>query len=365
MVMTMNFNFIKREPPLQRITHMLRFRSALTGSLLALALGCSSETQSNESMPEEKAVSKEDGSLVIFSGRSEDSVGALFEMFEQQSGVELTVHYDKTPAMAERLHTEGAQSPADVFLAQDSGYLGALADADLLQTLPEGLADRVIDGMVAPDNHWVATSGRMRVLVYSPERVPESELPATLWELTETSYRVGWAPSNSSFQTHVSALRATWGDEKTRDWLGKMAQLNPSVYPKNSPQVNGVSKAEIDIGWVNHYYLHRLKAQDPSLKAANYHFTTDGDEGNLMMLSGVAMTRATQRATTAESFMAFLLSDEAQQFFTEKGYEYPTVQGIARHPDLPPAMSGRLDVDQEKLADVGKTVEMLRDLKLQ
>ena len=84
-----------------------------------------------------------------------------------------------------------------------------------------------------------------------------------------------------------------------------------------------------------------------------------------MMLSGVAMTRATQRAESAQAFMTFLLSDEAQEYFTQKGYEYPTVEGVERHADLPPAVVGRLDIDQEKLADVGKTVELLRDLQLQ
>ena len=76
-----------------------------------------------------------------------------------------------------------------------------------------------------------------------------------------------------------------------------MSNAEPKIYPKNSPQVRGVSNGEIQVGWVNHYYLHKLKAANPELSAANYSFTDDKDAGNLMMLSGVGVPLQRTRPT--------------------------------------------------------------------
>jgi iron(III) transport system substrate-binding protein len=333
-------------------------------SFLALFVGCSTPDATPEVTPE---ANPEPSRLVVYSGRSAESVEALFETFEKKTGIDLEVRYDKTPAMAERLHAEGDQTQADVFFAQDSGYLGALAKADLLRPMPKSIVEQVPSQFVDPEGFWVGTSGRMRVLVYSPERVEEADLPKSLRDLADPKWkgRLGWAPSNSSFQAHVSALRAIWGEDETRTWLTGIAANEPTEYPKNSPQVRGVSAGEIDIGWVNHYYLHKLKAADPTLAAANYSFTTAGDAGNLIMLAGVALTKQLEHNEAAETFVQFLLSEEGQRYFTEKGYEYPTVAGIAAHPDLPDVKASLADVDQTKLADVGATITMLKDVGLQ
>jgi iron(III) transport system substrate-binding protein len=360
--MTLKFIFITKSLPDLRFS----MRHALLAAMILLFSACSSENV-QVTMPAEKDASAEDGTLVIYSGRSAESVEGLFALFEKESGVQVEVRYDKTPSIAERLHTEGPLTQADVFFAQDSGYLGALAAADLLQPLPEGMASRVDPRFIGSEGRWIATSGRMRVLVYSPDRVSPAELPQTLDALANPKWtgRLGWAPSNASFQSHLSALRDTWGEDKTRSWLESMISLNPAEYPKNSPQVKAVSTGEIDIGWVNHYYLHKLQVSDPELKAANYSFSVAGDAGNLMMLSGVAMTTATRRSQTGEIFMRFLLSDQAQRYFTETGFEYPTVTGISPHPDLPPVRDSLLKVDQAALADVGATVALLKELGLQ
>ena len=175
---------------------------------------------------------------------------------------------------------------------------------------------------------------------------------------------MGWAPTNSSFQAHVSALRSVWGDDKTRAWLSGIAGNKPKTYPKNSPQVKAVSNGEIDVGWVNHYYLHKLKAANPELKAANHTFSDAGDAGNLMMLSGFAIIKHSKKQALAQRLAAFLVSDEAQTYFAQKTFEYPTVPGTAHHPDVPVLGEGILKIEQSALSDVANTVKMLRALEL-
>ena len=155
------------------------------------------------------------------------------------------------------------------------------------------------------------------------------------------------------------------GEEKTQKWLEDGQKLNPKVYPKNSPQVRAVSKGEIDVGWVNHYYLHKLKAANPELKAANYSFSEKGDAGNLMMISGAAMTAHSKKQELATQFIQFLLSEYAQSYFATKTYEYPTVAQVKLAPQVAKINAGVAAVDQEALSDVAGTIKLLRALKLQ
>ncbi|MEE2788909.1 MAG: iron ABC transporter substrate-binding protein [Myxococcota bacterium] len=306
--------------------------------------------------------------LVVYSGRSAGLMEPLFKMFEKKTGIKVKARFDKsTQTLANRIASEGSKTEADVLLAQDSGYLGALSKAGLLAPLPATLIAKVPSAFRDEAGQWTGISGRARVLVYSPERVKPDELPASLADLTDPKWkgRLGWAPSNASFQAHISALRTLWGDEKTRAWLKGVVANEPVVYPKNSPQVRAVSKGEIDIGWVNHYYLHKLKAADPSLKAANHSFTANGDAGNLMMVSGIGIVKASQRRSTAEQLVSFLLSAEAQTYLAQKVFEYPVLNSIDRHPGVPPIQGKLAQVNQEALTDVANTVQILREFGLQ
>jgi iron(III) transport system substrate-binding protein len=339
-------------------------RSAVGWLLLSL-FGCANTAVRGG---EEQAASPLGTSVVVYSGRGAILVDPLFEIFTQESGIEVEVRYDKsTETLANRFATEGAHTEADVFFAQDSGYLGALAAKELLTVLPASISAQIDEAYRAADNRWVATSGRARVLVYNPQRISEEELPKSLSELKDPRYegRFGWAPQNASFQAHVSALRSLWGEQVTSEWLTDMQALKPTVYPKNSAQVQAVSNGEIDIGWVNHYYLHKLRAADPNLSAENYSFSEAGDPGNLMMLSGVGVSAHSDNPIAAVALVNFLVSEEAQLYFAERVYEYPTRTGVAHHPDVPPIGDRLAAVDQAALTDLGPTLKMLRDLGLQ
>ena len=315
-----------------------------------------------------QAQTQESKELVIYSGRGQVLIQKLVDDFEAESGIKVNVRYEKsTQALASRLLSEKDQTQADVFFAQDSGYLGALAQKGVLEKLPEDVLSTVNEYNRDTNGFWVATSGRARVLVYDPRKYKESDLPDSLADLTNPSFSglVGWAPSNASFQAHVSALRHLWGEEKTKSWLEDMAKIQPRVYPKNSPQVRGVSSGEIGIGWVNHYYLHKLKASDPKLEAKNYSFRAEGDAGNLMMLSGVGLVKGTKNKEAALKFVNYLLSPKVQERFTSELYEYPTHPKVKAHSNLPAIASRMVRVDQEHLADVAPTLELLRTLKLQ
>lgn len=306
------------------------------------------------------------GPLVVYSGRSESMVGPLLKRFQDETGIELSVRYNGTAQIATQVLAEGAQSPADVVFFQESGYLATLAHSDLLHPLPDDIRNSVNGRFRDSNGYWIGTSGRARVLVYNTDAVSAHELPTSLAELSEPRWhdRLGWAPGNSSFQAHVSVLRQLWGEDRTRQWLSEVAANSPRTYARNAPQVMAAASGEIDIGWVNHYYLHQLSDRAQA-RVANASFNANGDAGNVLMLAGVAVTAHSQRSDQAETLVRWLVEQEAQTYFAQTNYEYPVRDDVPTHADVPALADLQLaDVEQDWLTDVGPTLRLLRELRL-
>lgn len=306
------------------------------------------------------------GTLVVYSGRGEALVAPLFREFEEQTGIELDVRYGATPTLAAQLRLEGDKSPADLVFAQECGALGALAEAGLLAPLPADVLARVEPRFRDPGGRWVATSGRARVLVHDTRRVRPEELPRRLEDLADPRWkgRIGWAPSNASFQAHVSALRHGWGEARTRAWLEAVQRNEPRAYPKNGPIVQAVAAGEVDVGLVNHYYLHRLRR--PGWTLANASFAAEGDAGNVLMISGIGVRAGSPNAGRAARLVTWLLADAQQRYFAQETYEYPVATDVPTHDDVTPLAGLRLaSIDPIHLTDLAPTLELLRELGLQ
>src|SRR5690606_35894567 len=113
--------------------------------------------------------SLEGGTLVIYSGRSEELVGPLVERFEAETGIAVEIRYGDTAEMAAQILEEGSNSPADVYYGQDAGALGALANEGRLVELSDDVLSLVPDGLKDDEGRWVGTSARARVVVYNTE----------------------------------------------------------------------------------------------------------------------------------------------------------------------------------------------------
>lgn len=301
--------------------------------------------------------------LVVYSGRSEALVGPLFEQFQKDTGIELDVRYNSSPALATQLLNEREATPADVVFFQESSFLSVLAEANLLKQLPASITNQVPERFMDRNKQWVGTSARSRVLAYNTDKIKPEDLPKTLEEFADPKWagKIGWAPTNASFQAHISALRKQWGEEKTEAWLKAMKANKPATYPKNAVIVSAVGQDEIQVGWVNHYYLHNLKKQNPNLKVANYSFPEDKDIGNMLMIVGAGIVNTTLQPKEAEMLVNYLLEEPAQQYFAEEVFEYPTRPGVATAEGVPSVDSvAFVEIDQGDLADLGPTMTLLK-----
>jgi iron(III) transport system substrate-binding protein len=305
------------------------------------------------------------GELVIYSGRKESLVGAIIEEFENLTGVDVQVKYGKTFPVATMILEEGDNSPADIYYAQDPGGVGFLAAEGRLVTLPDDITGAVADWAKPADGSWIGISGRARVLVHTATL---TDLPSSCEELTDAKWKgkLGWAPTNSSFQTMVTGMRTMWGEEKTKQWLSDMMANDVGVYPKNTPQVAAAAAEEISIGLVNHYYLHRFISESGDSFNARNLFLSDGGPCSLVMVSGAGIVDTGKNRANAEKFLRFMTSKVAQQYFTGQIYEYPVLagdHGVKTHMLLPALEDlNKPDLSMEDLSDLTGTQVIFRDL---
>lgn len=337
-------------------------------ALFALAACSSPETSEADPAPvaDEAELVGEAESLVVYSGRAEELVGPVFARFQEESGIMVEVKYGDTAELAAQILEEGDNSPADLYFGQDAGALGALEAADSFVTLPDDLISGVDSKYRSLNSNWVGITGRSRTVVYNPDTLSEDDLPDSILDFADERWRakVGWAPTNGSFQAFVTALRELEGEDGAREWLTKMKDLETKVYSNNRSQVTAVAAGEIDAGLVNHYYALQEGAANPDLKATNYFFAA-GDPGALVNVAGVGILATSQAQQTAGELVAFLLGEEAQADFATDSFEYPLVDGVAIDDKLKPLDELEPpDIDLANLEDLEGTLALLREVGL-
>ena len=303
--------------------------------------------------------------LTIYSGRSEEFIAPFFANWEQESGIKLNVRYGDSAELAAQILEEGSNSPADLFLSQDAGSLGAVSIAGLFTKLPTGTGAQIEDIYIAGDRSWIGVTGRARVFAYNPQAV--TLLPQSVSDLTKPAYkaRVGIAPSNASFQAFVTALITEKGATFAENWLKAMKDNGAQIYLKNSAIVEAIDKGEIDLGLVNHYYTWEVsQALGRDIKVENGFFAP-GDIGNLVNVSGVGIIATSEKQQAALDLINYLTSEVAQAKFVKDTHEYSLIPGSKAPASLPELKSiGSPKVDLASLEKVQATQDLLTKVGL-
>lgn len=336
---------------------------ALTSALSLLAGACG---DSGGDSGEEGSQAADGDALVLYSGRSDELVGPLIEQFTEETGIEVDVRNASSGELAAQLVTEGDASPADVYFSQDAGALGAVSKAGLFAPLDQDLLSTVPAAYRASDRTWVGTSGRARVLVYNPELAPEP--PTTIDELLAPEWkgRIGFAPSNASFQAFVTGLRVQRGEDGAREWLEAFAAQDPVPYENNVAVRDAVDAGEIPIGLVNHYYLYEKIAEEGAENVtAQNQFMAPGDIGGLVNVAGVGVLASSAHPDQAAELVAYLLGPAGQEYFATETFEYPLVQGVDAADGLPPISELQPpEIDLSDLDSLEQTQDLLSQVGL-
>jgi iron(III) transport system substrate-binding protein len=333
---------------------------AVAIAVALLAGGCGFDTEPSGGGSNEP----ETEGITLYSGRIPAAIGGAVDGYEADADRDVRVRYADTADLAATLIEEGDASPADAFFAQEPGAIAAVADAGELARLPDDILERVPARYRDPEGRWVGVTGRARILAYNRDAVTRSELPRSPFGLAAPPWRgrVGWSPASSSMQEYVTALRARYGDERTREWLEAMVDNDAVDYPNNVTIRDAIAGGEIDVGLINHYYVAQAVAEEGGDYPVGVYFPPGG-LGSLLLLTSVGVLESSDRKAEAFDFVRSLLSPPGQEFFTVTSKEYPLARGAAPDPSLSvpleeiPSVEGEL-VDLDELQ---ATIELMQE----
>jgi iron(III) transport system substrate-binding protein len=331
----------------------------LVACLVATALAsCGASAEGDGGPPEPEAEG-----ITLYSGRIASAIGGAVDMYEERADRDVETRFAEGSDLAATLIEEGENSPADVFFAEESAALEAVAERGLLERLPDEILDQVPAQYRDDEAFWVGVTGRARAVAYH-EDIERSELPESPLGFTDPRWegRVGWAPASGSFQDYVTAMRLELGEDVARRWLEEMIANGAVDHPNNVAIRDEIASGAIDVGLLNHYYVAQAVAAEGQDYPVNVYFPPEG-LGSLVLTTAVGVIASSDRKEEALDFVDSMLSAPAQRFFTGSSKEYPLAADVEPHESLAvpledvPAPDGELTDLSERQA----TIELLQE----
>ena len=277
--------------------------------------------------------------LVVYNAQHEELLDELVPLFEEESGLDVELRSGKDLEMANQIVEEGEDSPADVFLTENSPAMSIVDNAGLFAELPEAATAPIPEQYVPADHAWTGFLARSTVAMYNTDTMTEADMPASILDFAEPEWkgRVSFSPTGADFQAIVSAVLELEGEAATQEWLAGLKE-NGVIVQNNLVVMQSVDSGEVDAGIAYHYYWYRDRAENGTdSDNSALHFFGDQDPGAFLSISGAGILASSENADAAEEFVTWLTSTEAQQAMAESyALEYPLNPEASLNPDVKP-----------------------------
>lgn len=309
--------------------------------------------------------SSDDNTITVYNAQHESLTKEWTEAFTKETGIKVETRNGEDTDLGNQLVAEGANSPADVFLTENSPAMGLVANAGLFADVDKATLDQVPAQYRPSDRKWTGIAARSTVFVYNKNKLTPDQLPKSLLDLGEPQWKGRWGagPGGADFQAIVSALLELRGEEATGKWLTAMKQ-NAVVGRNNSAVMRSVNSGQFDGGVIYHYYWFgdQAKTRENSGNTELHYFgkNNPGDPGAFVSTSGGGVLKSSKKQAQAQQFLKFITGKSGQEVL-QKGssYEYPVGSQVAANPKLVPLAELRAPaIDPSKL-DSKKVTELM------
>jgi iron(III) transport system substrate-binding protein len=308
---------------------MRLLRTALSGLLL---IGAGMASVASAAAPSSEAI-------VVYNAQHATLTQAWADGFTKETGIKVTIRQGSDTELGNQLVQEGAASPADVFLTENSPAMALVDAAGLFAPLsPATLA--LVPAEYRPANgKWIGIAARTTVFVYNKAKLTADKLPKSMLDLADPAWKGRWgaSPSGADFQAIVGALLQLKGDEATLKWL--MAEKANSVaYRGNNAVMRAVNLGEVEGGIIYHYYYFgdQAKTGENSNNVA-LHYFRNGDPGAFVSISGAGVLASSKHKDAAEAFVKWIVGKGGQTILRDgDSYEYAIGVGAQANPKLEP-----------------------------
>ena len=277
--------------------------------------------------------------LVIYNAQHEELLDEIVPLFEEESGLDVELRSGKDLEMANQIVQEGEDSPADVFLTENSPAMSIVDNAGLFAELPESAYASIPDDYVPASGTWTGFLARSTVAMYNTDSMTEADMPASILDFADPEWqgRVAFSPTGADFQAIVSAVLELEGEQATADWLAGL-KANGVIVQNNLVVMQSVDSGEVDAGIAYHYYWYRDREENGTdSDSSALYFFGDQDPGAFLSISGAGILASSEHEEAAEEFVSWLTGADAQQAMAESyALEYPLNPDATLNPDVKP-----------------------------
>ena len=293
--------------------------------------------------------------IVVYTARKEHLVKPLFDAYTEKTGVKIKYITDKAAPLLARLQGEGKNSPADMLMTVDAGNLWQAAEKGVLAPVKSEILDKNIPQHLRdPEGRWFGLSVRARTIVYSTDRVKESDL-STYENLADPRWkgRLCLRTSKKVYnQSLVAMMIAEKGQEATeatvKGWVNNLAT---APFSNDTKVMQAIAAGQCDVGIVNTYYYGRLMKKNQDTRLALF-WPNQQSRGVHINISGAGITTNAKNRQQAIKLLEWLSGAEAQNIFASLNMEYPANPAIKA--DATVSAWGDFKQDQLNVARAGE-----------
>lgn len=300
---------------------------------VGLIAGCSAsneEANPQEVINEEETVEETEtsGEVNLYTNRHYDTDEALYDAFEEETGIKVNVVKGDSDELIERLDREGEDTQADLLITADAGRLHRAKDRGLLQSIEsDQVIENIPENLRDTDNEWTALTLRGRVIVYAKDRVDPNEL-SDYMSLTDEKWAneiLVRSSSNIYNQSLLASIIEIHGEEKAEEWAQGIVE-NMARTPKGNDraQATAVVAGEGDLAIMNTYYIGKMinSSNEEEVKVAE-NVGIYFPEKTHINISGVGLTKHAKNKENAVRLIEYLTAEKAQSEYATANYEYP------------------------------------------
>jgi len=277
------------------------------------------------------------GELNLYTARHYDADEQLYRLFEEQTGIKVNRVDGNPDQLIARMRTEGANSPADVFVAADAGALWRAQEAGLLQPVTsDALTAAIPANLRDPEGHWFGLARRARIVAYDTAKVRPEEVD-TYEEIASPRFRGRLCVRSSDSVYNLSlvgALIEAWGPDKAGEWVrGVVANMARPPEGGDRDQIRAVGAGVCEVALTNSYYFIRLATGDDAgdraiTERVRLAFPSLAGQGAHVNVSGGGVARHAPNRDNAVRFLEFLTTPEAQTIIAGANNEFTAANGV-------------------------------------
>jgi iron(III) transport system substrate-binding protein len=279
------------------------------------------------------------GTITVYNAQHASLAKEWVQAFTKETGIKVVLRNGGDSEFANQIVAEGSNSPADVFLTENSPAMALVDQAGLFAPVDPATLAQVPDEFRPADGRWVGIAARSTVFAYDKTRLAPDKLPKSLLDLADPSWKERWAasPNGADFQAIVSALLELKGEAATRDWLQAMKD-NVKVYRGNSTAMKAVNAGQVEGAVIYHYYYYGDQAKTgENSKNVALHYFKNHDPGAFVSISGGGVLASSKHPKQAQAFLKWITGKGGQEILkTGTSFEYAVGKGADSNPALVP-----------------------------